>query len=216
MQYYELARKKLNFIVTPDELREILKGFHHVVVNTGVPKNYAASDPDEFFAAYERLYQNLKNDKKVTDIGNVCCSVGITAHIENCLYTPTSKLSVPDFTEPCPIIEPFCLIPFRGTLSTSFSVVQYPENTCGLCLIFPTKIEYGTATDKHPAGIVMQDDLDDLETYQTVVSRIKTITKPLQLNYDGKSHRTSVRISFEAKRDIEKFHFVTSNDIVIE
>ncbi len=213
MQYYELARKKLNFIVTPEEIRWILNGFHHVVVNTGVPKNYTESDTDEFFTAYEKLYQKLKNGERVTDGG---FSVGITAHIENCLYKPTSKLSVPYFAEPCPIIEPFCLIPFRGTLSTSFSVFQDPYNTCGLCLIFSTKIEYSSATAKHPSGIVTQDELDDFETYQTVVARIKSITKPLKLNYDEKSHRTSVRISAEAKRDIEKFYFVTSNGIEIE
>ena len=40
MQYYELTNKKLHFIVTPNELRGILQGFHHVVVNTGVRKNY--------------------------------------------------------------------------------------------------------------------------------------------------------------------------------
>ncbi len=207
MQYFELAVKKLCFIVTPDELRAILNDFHHVVVNTGVPENYVESDPEGFLSDYEKLYQKLKSGEKLT---NGFFAVGITAHTENCVYKSTAKLSVPDFAEPCPIIGTFCFLPYRGTLSTSFSVLQYPENTCGLCLSFPMKVEY-------PASgcIVTQDALDDFETFQTLVSRIKDITKPLKLNFDGKSHRTSVRISDGAKMDFGKFYFVTSNGIEV-
>ena len=207
MQYFELAMKKLCFIVTPDELPKILKDFHHIVVNTGVPENYVESDPNEFFSAYEKLYKKLKSGEKLT---NVFFAVGITAHPENCVYKSTAKLSVPNFAEPCPIIDTFCFLPYRGTLSTSFSVLQYPENTCGLCLSFPMKVEYPDS-----GCIVTQDALDDFETFQTIVSRIKDITKPLKLNFDGKSHRTAVRISDGAKMDFGKFYFAASNGIEV-
>jgi hypothetical protein len=207
MQYFELAVKKLCFIVTPDELRAILNDFHHVVVNTSVPENYVESDPEEFFSDYEKLYQKLKNGEKLT---NSFFAVGITAHPENCVYKSTSKLSVPDFAQPCPIIDTFCFLPYRGTLSTSFSVLQYPENTCGLCLSFPMKVEYSAS-----GCIVTQDALDDFETFQVLVSRIKDITKPLKLNFDGKPHRTAVRISDGAKMDFGKFYFAASNGIEV-
>lgn len=38
MQYFEFSKKKLHFIVSPEELRTILDDFHHVFMNTGVRK----------------------------------------------------------------------------------------------------------------------------------------------------------------------------------
>ena len=218
MQYYELSNKKSHFIVTPDELRLILNDFHHVVVNTGVRKNYVESNPNDFFFTYDALYKKLKNGTKLlwkTDYDIADFSTGITDHLENCIYQPSSRLSVPNFAEPCPFIDTFCFLPWKEQLSTSFSVTQFPENVCGLCLYFPTKIEYENDTEKHSADIVECTCLDDFETYETLVERIKSITKPLKLDWDGKKHRTSVRISDEAKKDFSKFYFVTSNNITV-
>ena len=218
MQYYALSNKKLHFIVTPDELRVILKGFHHVVVNTGVRKNYIESNPNNFFCTYDALYEKLKNGAKLlwkTDYGIAHFSIGITAHLENCIYRPSTRLSVPDFAEPCPYIETFCLLPWKDQFSTSFSVTQYPEYVCGLCLCFPTKIEYANDTEKHSAGIAEWKCLDDFETYQTLIERIKSITKPLKLDWGGKVRRTSVRISDEAKKDFGEFYFITYNNITV-
>lgn len=218
MQYYELSIKKLHFIVNPDELREILNGFHHVVVNTGVRKNYVESDSNNFLFTYDALYEKLKKGVKLvwkTDYDIAHFSTGITAHLENCIYQPSTKLCVPDFLEPCPFIETFCFFPWKDQLSTSFSVTQYPENVCGLCLKFPTKIEYENDTEKHSSGIVEYTNLDDFQTYETLVERIKSITKPLKMEFGNKEHRTAVRISDEAKKDFCNFYFVTSNDITV-
>ena len=84
---------------------------------------------------------------------------------------------------------------------------------CGLC--FPTKIEYANDTEKHSAGIVEWKCLDDFKTYETLVERIKSITKPLKLDWDGKVLRTSVRISDEAKKDFGEFYFITYNNITV-
>ena len=218
MQYYDLSKKKLHFIVTPDELRAILKGFHHIVVNTGVRKNYIESNPNDFFFTYDALYDKLKSSIKLvwkTDYDIADFSTGITSHLENCIYQPSTRLSVPDFAEPCPFIDTFCILPWKDQLSTSFSVTQFPENVCGLCLCFPTKIEYEKDTTKHSAGIVECTCLDDFETYETLVERIKSITKPLKLDFNGKIRRTSVRISDKAKKDLVNFYFIDSNNITV-
>ena len=70
-------------------------------------------------------------------------------------------------------------------------------------------------TEKHSVGIVEWTCLDDFETYQILVERIKSITKPLKLDWGGKVRRTSVRISDEAKKDFGKFYFITSNNITV-
>ena len=80
---------------------------------------------------------------------------------------------------------------------------------------FPAKVEYAHDTAKHSAGIVDYTNLDDFETYQTLVERIKSITKPLKLDVNGKVHRTSVRISEEAKKDFDKYYFIASNHISV-
>jgi hypothetical protein len=217
MQYYELSNKKLHFIVTPNELREILQGFHHVVVNAGVRKNYIESNPNDFFFTYDALYEKLKKGVKLiwnTDYDIVDFSTGITAHLENCIYQPSTRLSVPTFEEPCPFVETFCFLPWKEQLSTSFSVTQFPENVCGLSLSFPTRIEYENDTEKHSAGIVECSQLADFETYETLVKRIKSITQLLKLDFGGKLRRTSVRISAEAKKDFSNFYFATSNSII--
>ena len=57
--------------------------------------------------------------------------------------------------------------------------------------------------------------LDDFETNKTPVEKMKSITKPLKLDWGGKVRRTSVRISDEAKKDFSKFYFATSNNITV-
>ena len=219
MQYYDLSNKKLHFIVTPEELRAILRGFHHVVMDTGVRKSYVESNPNDFLLTYDALCQKLKSGEKLIwkkDYDIVSFSTGVTAHLENCIYKPSERLSVPNFAEPCPYIDTFCFnITRKEELSTSYFVGQFPENVCGLCLSFPTKIEYEQATAKHPVGIVNQTDLDDFETYEELVTRIKAITKPLKLDFNGKVHRTSVRISNDAKADFENFYFAALYKIKI-
>lgn len=218
MKYNILSDKKLHFIVTPDELREILKGFHYVVTDKGVRKNYTESEPCDFLGKYDELYDKLKNGDRLireNDFGIVNFSTGLTAHLENCIYHPTSRLSVPDFSEPCPYIDTFCICPFNDKLSTSFSVMQFPENVCGLCLHFPLRIEYENETEKHAVGLVDGRELEDFSTYEILTNRINSFTKPMKLNFNGSVRRTSVRISDNAKTEFDNFYFAYSNNITI-
>ena len=112
-------------------------------------------------------------------------------------------------------MDTFCLIPHKDQLSASFGVGQFPQYTCGLCLSFPGKIEYPNPTDKHEEGIVTAEQLDDYATYQLLLDRIKAFTKPLKLDFMGKTRRTAVRISEAAKKDFANFHFVTAFNATI-
>lgn len=218
MQYYTLSIKKHHFIITPDELRRILSGFHFVVISTGVKRDYIESNPDAFFSVYDMLYNKLRSGEKLiweNDYAIAEFSTGITHHLENCLYTPGKKLSVPNFSEPCPWIETFCLISWKNQLSTAFAVHQFPENVCGLCLHFPTKVEYPVATQKHKQGIVLNSEFDDYASYMHLLSEIRKITSPLKLNFNGKIYRTSIRISEKAKQDVGNFYFIKTNNITV-
>ena len=62
MRYFELAKKKLNFIVTPEELLDLLKDFHHVEISRGVPKNYT---PYPFTSQKDCVLQYMQASKKM-------------------------------------------------------------------------------------------------------------------------------------------------------
>lgn len=217
MQYYRLTTKKFHFIVTPDELRQVLEGFHHVTLG-GVEPGYTESDPNIFFSAYAALYQKLKSGEKLiwnTDYQIADFSTGITQHLENCVYSPTCPRWIPDYLEPCPHLNTFCFLPWNGQLSTAFAVFCNPENVCGLCLYFDSKVEYKDTSTKHAPGIAVFTEFDDYEAYEQLLARIKSITKPFKLEWNGKVRRTAVRVSPQAKKDLEDFYFITANNVKI-
>ena len=84
---------------------------------------------------------------------------------------------------------------YNDQLSFSFSVIQFPENICGLCLSLPGLVEYEKACKQHAEGIIDSIELDDYKTYKTILSRVKKITKFLKLEIHGNIRRTNVRVS---------------------
>ena len=218
MQYYRLTTKKHHFLVTPDELRQLLANFHHVTFPGGVQPGYTESDPNDFFSTYDALYQKLKNGEKLiwnTDYQIAEFSTGITQHLENCVYSPGRPRWIPDFLEPCPHLGTFCFLPWNGQLSTAFAVFCNPENVCGLCLYFDAKVEFKATSHKHAPGVADYTEFDDYEAYERLLARIKAITKPLKLDWNGKVRRTAVRVSPAAKKDLENFYFITTNQVTV-
>ena len=213
--YFVRSTKKFQFLITPDELRSVLNDVHFVVANTGVTKDYTESDPSVFLNKYEALYNRLASGDKLiwdNDYAIVGFSTGITRFLGNIQYTPSTRLSIPNFLEPCAYIEPFGFYMMEnGQLSTAFHIQQIAENIIGLCLSFPSKVEYEVPTEKHQVGIVTCDELDDNKTYEEFVERVKAMTKPLNLTMQNKKYRPAVRVSEQAKRDLTNFYFCKSN-----
>lgn len=215
--FYIKSKQKHHFIITPDELRSVLQGMHHVSLN-GVARNYIESDPDQFFRTYEKLYSKLKNGDKLIweqDYQIAAFSTGITKNLENCRYEAAKRLYVPAFMEPCVMFETFCFFLYNSSLSVSFSPTQFPENVMGLCLFFPKTVEYTQETEKHNAGIVSGEALDDYETYQHILSQIRNITEPLKLKIGEKLHRSKVRISQQAKAELSDAYFIIKHQAQI-
>ena len=211
------STKKFQFLITPDELRSVLNDVHFVVANTGVTKDYTESDPSVFLCKYETLYNKLASGDKLkweNDYDIIGFSTGITRYHDNIHYAPSTRLRIPNFLEPCAYIEPFGFYMMEnGQLSTAFHIQQIAENTIGLCLSFPSKVEYEVSTDKHQVGIVTCDKLDDNKTYQEIVKRVKGLTKPLNMTIQNKKYRPAVRVSRQAKRDLGNFYFCKSKGV---
>lgn len=215
--YYIRSWTKHHFIVTPEELKIVLAPYHHVSCN-GVQKGYVESAPETFLTKYTELYSRLSSGEKLSfekDYELVNCSTGITNALHNCQYTPSTKLSIPNFLEPCVFLEPFCFLLWKDTLSKAFSTSQFPENIAGICISFPAKVEFLQDTEKHKTGLVSSAGLDDHDTYQAIVSALHDITAPLKLQIGEKTYRHSVRISRKAKEDFKNFYFISSSGAVL-
>ena len=190
IEYGVLSRKKYHFIITPVELASILNELHFVIDYTGVPDDYVESNPREFIAKYDAFYQKLKNGNRLNwkvDYSIAGFETGITRHIENCKYQKSTKLSIPVFLEPCIHIDAFSFYIFKNQFSTSFWIGQTTENICGLCISFPSKIEL-YSNDTQTGQIVRDVDLADNDTYNELITKIKSITKPLVMEWNNKKN----------------------------
>ena len=84
-----------------------------------------------------------------------------------------------------------------------------------MCLYFDSKVEFKDTSRKHAPGVADYTEFDDYEGYEQLLTRIKSVTKPLKLDWNGKVRRTAVRVSPAAKKDLENFYFITSNQITV-
>lgn len=209
MKFFELSQNKEWFLVTPSELEMVISGFHLVIVNTGVNKDYKESDPRNYICAYNDLYTFLCSGQKAeweTNFDLFNLDVGITAHLNHISYTPTSHLSVPDFAEPCVTMGAFCVVPFGNMpLTKGWALSQYPENTIGLVMRFPSKIQFaGGKTEQKTTALA------DYETWNELKKRIRNITTVLKIKNNGKEYNTHIRISNQAKMDLQNFYVKNS------
>ena len=203
--------KKEYFLITPEEFEDIFNTYYFVVVNTGVTNGYVESDARAVFEQYSRLYSMLSLGKELNwkdDWKTVSFNIGITSHLDNCKYCHSTRLSVPDFTEPCVYCEPFCVVRYNNTpMSKGWALTQFPQNTIGLQISVPRKITYSDGRSK------MLEDFSDRTTWNDIISKIKKRTKVLKVEYNDKVFNSNIRISQMAKEDLKHFFVVKELDI---
>lgn len=214
MSYTVSAYSKLWFLVTPPELESILSGFHLVVENTGVERDYTESSLAEYIRSYENLYRFLCSGQKAeweTNYDLFRLETGITAHLDHITYRPASRLSVPDFEEPCVTMGAFCVIPFGNSpLTKGWALHQFPENTMGLVIRFPSRVRFNEGK-----GEKLAKELDDHETWTELKKRIRKLTAPLKIIGNGRAYDPHIRVSEQAKKDLQGFYVKRSLDFEI-
>ncbi len=213
MKYAVTAWTKNYFLVIPDELVLILDGFHYVVTTTGVRRDYTESDPAAFLDGYRALYARLAAGDKLLwarDYAIAGLHTGLTDHMENVIYTPSARLSVPDFAEPCVELQAFAVRAWKDSpLTKGWEISQNPENILGLVMCFPSKVLYPGG------GIRTSDTLADVTVRDTIRSRLKTFTKPLKVTNGEKTVNTRIRVSEAAKADLRQFFFMKDSGLTI-
>ena len=206
MNWYADSWKKEYFLITPEEFEDIFNRCHFVVTNTGVNKGYKETDPNTVFEQYRILYSQLSSGREFNwqdDWKTVNFNTGITMHIENCKYSPSTKLSIPDFSEPCVYLESFCVISYKGSpMSKGWSITQFPQNTIGLQTSIPKKITFWNGQSR------LLEEFADYSTWNDIVSKIKKTTKLLKAEYNGKLFNSNIRVSQKAREDLAHFFVV--------
>ena len=213
MKYAVTAWTKNYFLVTPDELALILDGFHYVVTTTGVRRDYTESDPAAFLDGYRALYARLAAGDKLLwarDYAIAGLHTGLTDHMENVIYTPSARLSVPDFAEPCMELGTFAVRPWKDSpLTKNWEVSQIPENILGLEACFPSKTQYVDGEIRTSEGLA------DVTVRNTLLPRVKAVTKPLKVTNGEKTVDTRIRVSEAAKADLRQFFFMKDSGLTI-
>ena len=206
MNWYANSWKKEYFLITPEEFKSIFKSYHFVVTNTGVKKDYTETNPDIIFESYRLLYSELSTGKKFKwndDWKTVGFNTGVTANMDNFRYSPATRLSIPDFSEPCIYIEPFCVLRYKESpVSKGWEISQFPQNTFGLEMSVPKRISYFDGQTK------TLEEFTEYSSWIDINSKVKKIAKILRVEYNGKVYNTKIRVSQLAKEDLERFYVI--------
>lgn len=192
MKYFPQGWNFFRFLITPDEMEQLLCGLHHVVFTKRVTADYVESPPEEYLIKYRNLYEKLgtgyrfqwKKDYPYFDL-----SIGLSDDLDKCAYG-----------------EPF----EDEKLYSRVSYTQFPELTVGIELQYPKKICYFSENpiESGYSRIVPCGETETYELYQKLVKNVKTFTKTLNFQTEqGKSYRSGVWVSPQAKEDFKKFYF---------
>lgn len=225
MKYYPIGGwNTCKFLVTPQELKEILRGFHLVEFCRRVPADYVETGIENFISDYEEFYHllisghkfNFRRDNVITKL-----LMGVTNDLSKCTYYASfqdkeDKLwyKTSDFIEPCVGINIFVLyLDEEQKLQSKFSFTQFPENIMGIQFEFPKKIYL-----KEEEGCEKKcNELDTYnEVYQVAVDKIKYLCRNLTITIGENVHRTKIKISTSALKDIRDGYFIKENNCVIK
>lgn len=212
-QYYVNSWKKEYFLLTPSEFDAVFDGFTFVISNTGVKQDYVSSPAEEIYRRYAALYQLLSSGKRCVwneDWETLSFWTGVTAHPENICYRKMDKLCIPDFKEPCIEVGAFCVYPFKGSpLSKGWELSQFPQYTCGVEMLFPSKIEMKDGESR------TIEELADYAAWGELRGRIKEIAPTLHIDFNGKKYNTHIRVSANARKDFAAFYAVREIGILV-
>ena len=219
MKYYPKGWHTYKFLVTSQELKDILRGFHIVIYNRRVPADYIESNFANFVRDYESFYRLLTSGEKIEHIVIDNLLTGFSNNLSKCAYKAPFQDSndglwykTEDFIEPCVGFNLFAFyLDEEHKLQTKFSYINFPENIMGVQLEYPKKI-YSIEENRE----ILCNELENYnDVYQVVVERIKQLCRNLTITIGENVYRTKVKISPTALKDIEGSHFIKVNNCII-
>lgn len=213
------------FIITPRELKTVLEGMHLLHIQSRVPAEYTETPMEEYLEYYQDLYEKRVTGRPITPADLwLFHDIGVAGTLDRHGYGEPFEIDggvyrKSDFDEPTAYISHFPMYcerfnPEKPKLC--LTVIDptrgwYEENTVGLELVYPKKIQYPDGDDY--TDLESTQELPSYQDFLTLKKRIQAITKPLRVMMLDREVRTRVRVSPAALEDLDKFPFFRNNPV---
>lgn len=214
------------FVVTPDELEELLGPFTLFIGNARVERNYISTPSADLVDMYSALFKKLCSGEMIdpkkdymllkyyyitADISSVKWK-NIDADDNKTLYKRfdgTSRGYAPYFA-------PFAFSAYtendRLYVSTRSSwAVTYAAQIMGYQLLFP---EF-SASDKEYYGIGSEKEWQSYADFTLFSDTVRKMTSPLKMSLKGIEKKTQIRVSEKALQKLPCFYCIASRGIKI-
>lgn len=226
-KYLTAGWETLYFIVTPRELKTVLEGMHLLHIASRVPADYQETPLEDYLESYQDLYEKRVTGNQIlwTDLMDFH-SIGAAGTLDRHSYgepfeSDGAMYRIPAFEEPCAAIShfPLCCDGLGGEKpKLTMTVIMptrgwYEENTVGLELFYPKKIQYPVEGDW--TDLESTHDLPSYQDFLLLKKRIQAITKPLRVMLLDRQVRTRIRVSPTALEDLDKFPFFRNNPVCV-
>lgn len=220
--FYSQGYYMFHFLITPNELENLLQPYHLIITNAHVPADYIESPISEYIELYRQLYEMLISGEKLsTDRDHrLFAQRSVVPDLAMCRHEHYHKYEDKEykhikFDEPHPYFSPFALVFYRDDnqklcASTRWSYIVNSENIMGIEMNFAKKIKYIDDSE-----FMHTSELESYSEYAALKKSIMKITKPLCVIMDGEQKKTSVRISEEVKKHINNFYFFKNGNITV-
>lgn len=225
MNYLVKGWNQYFFLLSPNELEQILKDYHMVIFNAQVPIDYTESSLKEYMTAYSSLYDLLLSGQKIIRERDYPLFLyrGVTTDLSNCTYGNIhlyegKQYKTADFHEPVVGIAPTALWIHIGEdkkLHCSTSYAFDSEYYMGIQLQYPKMIQYqigsGFEELKSTKELKTYQDFERLKKSIKEISHIMTLKTP-----DGIERRTNIRISNEVKTGLNECYLFRQKGITVK
>jgi hypothetical protein len=235
MKYTVQSWHKFKFIIAPNELREVLDGVSLKFVSDTIRDDY----PQSLFEQYDDFYYQLKSGCRFAereDLYNYYWHAALLGEADD----PEAELlpfEVLELDGKWFAREDWAILPdnalafsmnFVEPLSPNYAIKS--ENIIGfllkrpkeLCVYKNDEIFHAVESiavealnvlldeDNNAPSYLKCDDFKRYDVYETVVSRVKKISKRLVYELEGKTYKPNVWISAGALKDAPNFYFFKS------
>ncbi len=216
MSYRGLKWLKFNFVIHPNELKEIFEKLNYfiVITNQRVEENYQVSDKDWIFDKYHQYYSKIISGEKWTQEEDVSIDTSITDNLKLIKYEKfkveedgiqkTFKRAIQ--LKPVINVTTFSLvIDYKDRLSVAF---YEPKSNLGIQLNYPKEI-YNFETDEN----IKTEKFSTYKLYKELVKSVKKISKKACVERNGKRIKPNFWISEKAINDINNNYSLKKNNI---
>ncbi len=215
-----------SFLITPEELREILREYHLVINNAHVLLDYTESPLEEYIDIYSKLYCLFTSGEKIVWERDHSLFVhrGVTSNLAKCQYGRVHEYEgwqykSAEFDEPVVNLAPFVLNIYKDSKQkwcclAKGSYLLNPEKFMGIQLQFPKKIQY--ENEGVYEELKSTNYLEHYQVYVDLKNIINKMTKVLVVQVEKEAVKTNIRVSEGAKEDLCRSHFFKNNNVSVK